>query len=116
MTNEEIINVLFYLLRRKDDSCPRAYLEHLSGVDWDELFGASLRLGVAPLLYDRIKRKSFVEEIPVETIDELKRVYHNNAAQNMLVRKQLEETLIVLEAQQVPVMLLKGGALAFTVY
>ena len=116
MTEEDIVNPLFYLLRQKDDSCLGNPLDQLSSGDWDELMSTSLRLGVAPLLYDRIKRKSFIDQVQVEFMDALKLAYHNNAAQNLIVRKQLEEILFILETHQIPIILLKGSVLAFTIY
>jgi hypothetical protein len=117
MAEEDIIRTLFYLLRQAEENFNlENHLDHLSASDWDELLGTSSRLGVAPLLYDRIKGKSYVSQVPVAILDLLKLAYYENAAKNLIVRKQLEEILFILEAQQVPVMLLKGGALAFTVY
>jgi hypothetical protein len=117
MTEEDIVNSLFYLLRQNEEgSCLKNPLDQLSFSAWDELLNTSLRSGVAPLLYERIKRKSYVNQIPVYILDVLKQAYLINAAKNLIARKQLNEILYILEVNQIPVILLKGSTLAFTVY
>jgi hypothetical protein len=117
MTEEDIVKTLFYFLRENEEgSCLQNPLDQFSIMDWNELLSTSLRSGVAPLLYDRIKRKSYITQIPVNILAVLKQAYHNNAAKNLIVRKQLEEILNILEVNQIPVILLKGSTLAFTVY
>jgi hypothetical protein len=82
---------------------------------WRQAAGLALQLGLAPLLYQTIRRQP-----PQQLPDELKRAleasYYQAGTHNMLALAELGSILEVLAHRSVDVCLLKGAALVLTVY
>jgi hypothetical protein len=82
-------------------------------VDWDVFLQEARREGVSPLLYDVACGQGLFPP-PVEGA--LRLDYYATARRNALAVRQLEEALCCLDAAGVPVIVLKGAALAQAVY
>jgi hypothetical protein len=82
-------------------------------VAWDDLLGAARAGGVAPLLYHAVRGGGM---LPPTLEDQLRIDYFANAKRNLLLFQELEDMLQALARQDVPVILLKGAALAEAVY
>lgn len=82
-------------------------------LDWIALERTIEMEGLAPLLHTILRGKSL---LPSDLEASLSLSYHRNACRNMLLFHQLTEVLQQLEAAGVPVILLKGAALAERVY
>lgn len=82
-------------------------------LDWDALLGDARREGVAPLLYDAVRDR---ELLPATLEEELRGDYYGTARQNVRLFHELEEVLGCLARDDVPVIVLKGAALADAVY
>ncbi len=91
------------------DSQPEATPE----IDWPALVERAQRNGVAPLLYRRLREMAHV---PPAALDLLRRAYYQNAAANALRYRELGQVLSALEAVGIPTLVLKGPALALTIY
>jgi hypothetical protein len=84
-----------------------------SDFDWDALRWVAYREGVAPLLYDIAGGQDL---LPPSVKQDLRLVYYYHAGRNLLLLHKLEDVVGHLAAEGVPVILLKGAALAKTVY
>lgn len=84
--------------------------------DW----AATVRLAqaerVAPLLYWSCQQAGWPAGIPAEARQELTRQYFATAARNTLLFDELERILAALAEAAIPVIVLKGAALATTLY
>lgn len=107
------------------DGICRALMEQTDEVPWTNFTGDDWQLltlmarteGVAPLMYDAFKRAGPDNMgVPAESFRELKEEYYQTAAYNALLFEELEKILGALEEAEIPVVLLKGAALAQTVY
>ncbi|MFB0535256.1 MAG: nucleotidyltransferase family protein [Anaerolineae bacterium] len=84
-----------------------------SDFDWDALRWVAYIEGVAPLLYDIARGQDL---LPPSVKQDLRLVCYYHAGRNLLLLHKLEDVVGHLAAESVPVILLKGAALAKTVY
>jgi hypothetical protein len=82
--------------------------------DWDLFAQMADREGVAPLMYWKLKDSPVV--VPPSTFNFLRSTYYQTLAQNTLIYQELERILNVLDDASIPAIVLKGAALAATVY
>ena len=82
-------------------------------VDWDQLQRLGRRGGVAPLLYHTAREHKL---LPTALEQELRVDYLSTAGRNLGLFQQLERILEELKREAVSVTLLKGAALAGSVY
>jgi Uncharacterised nucleotidyltransferase len=82
-------------------------------LDWEEVLKSASWHGVAPLLYHNLKGISC---IPLWVMEQLKRAYHGNMARNMYLYAELRRILERFGEKGLDVIVLKGAALAQTVY
>lgn len=82
-------------------------------IDWPALVERALRNGVAPLVYRRLREAAHVPPI---VLDPLRQAYYQNAAANTLRIHELGQVIGALEAAGIPAIVLKGPALALTIY
>jgi len=99
--------------------------DRLDQVAWDDFTPADWRLlapmakseGVAPLLYWTFQRANMPAlRVPAKILSFLASEYYRTAAQNMLLYQALDPILAALQTAGVPVIVLKGAALANTLY
>jgi Uncharacterised nucleotidyltransferase len=88
----------------------------LSHVDWPAVCHVAQRESLAPLLYQITRNKGLAADLPPEVDAELRRAYLGTARCNAILFSELERLLPALAAAQVPVLLLKGAALAQPIY
>ncbi len=84
--------------------------------DWATLLRHAQGLGVAPFLYWNLKHGSVAGEVPSETINSLRNSYFWSAARNRDLQLRLADVLISFNRLGIAVIVLKGAALAFTIY
>ena len=82
---------------------------------WPSLLERADREGVLPLLYRNLASLGF-PGTPAEVREELEAAYRDNAARNSLLAHELARLLTVLDSAEVPVIPLKGVALAESLY
>ena len=89
-------------------------------VDWELLVHAAQVHGVAPLLYHALREAGWPEQMPSRLRNDLQAAYHKTTAQNMLLYQELSRILTAVQGSlapgQIPVVVLKGAALAATIY
>jgi hypothetical protein len=111
-----------------DESSP-AFLKALAGRDpallrrWvtrEELTADRARWAIAqnmgPYLFHRLQRADALQSLPQEARALLQGAHYQAVAANTIQRRELANVLEALEAADVEVVLLKGTALAYTVY
>lgn len=86
----------------------------LGDADWDALVALAERERVAPLLYDALKHNSLV--LPDRARQRLARAYHHTLASNLRKFDVVKRVLERFNAAGIPVIVLKGIALAEFVY
>lgn len=87
-----------------------------NGLDWDYVLQMGKAHGLAPLLYSHLHRIDHNHQIPQPIMDQLHNIYYGNLARNLLLYDELSRVLKSFEAKEIPVVGLKGIALADLVY
>ena len=85
-------------------------------VEWQAVCQVAQREGLAPLLYHVTRDWGPAAGMPPAVDEELRRAYMGTARRNAILFDELERILPALAAAGVPVLLLKGAALAQVVY
>jgi len=85
-------------------------------LNWEEVLKSAFSHGIAPLLYHNLKGIQEGHIIPQEVMDRLKKTYDRNMASNMYLYAELRRVLEAFNEKGVEVIVLKGAALAETVY
>ena len=85
-------------------------------LDWEGIVDSAFSENIAPLLYLNLKNLGEANLVPQETLDKLKKAYYANLARNMYLFSELRKILEAFNNKKVDTMVLKGAALANTVY
>jgi hypothetical protein len=88
--------------------------ETLTADEWRTLTQAAARHGVAPLLWHHAQQGTWAAQMPAAAHQDLRRAYYTTTAQNTMLYHELGRILAALEG--IPVVVLKGAALAATLY
>lgn len=108
--------ILRTLLRSRWDPECAAWIDHdlrTADIDWDALLDAAQRARVAPLIYLLLREKAW---LPYRVRDRLRTFYFGTARRNLLAFNALALVIDTLNAHDIPNILLKGVALALTLY
>ena len=85
-------------------------------VNWDRVVDRAFEHDIAPLMHNSIRRLE-VSSLQVEpALSRLKAGYHANAIRNAIVLRELQKILHAFREYGITVVVLKGAALAQTVY
>ncbi len=85
------------------------------GVDWEYLLDLAGRHGLLPLVYERLRRLRG-DLVPRDVMARLQGVYYANLRRIVRLQASLSEAVIALQREGIEPIVLKGGALAGTVY
>jgi hypothetical protein len=116
MDQSRIDELLLYCLRVDPGETGDGGLEALSSSDWDVFIATSGWLGVAPLLYHRLRICHPDVSIPANVMGRLRQAYLENAARNVGLYHRLGKLLELLRRDNISVIVLKGAHLAELVY
>lgn len=116
MDQKTINELLFRCLGAIDNEAIATELSQLSTGNWDELIRQSRRHSVTPLLYHRIKAIDPTPGIPAQVMQELRKIYLLSAESNIKRYNELSKWLRLIQNDGIPVIVLKGAALAELVY
>jgi len=102
--------------RLTGEECQR--IAELAGadLDWDQFVSTSYAHGIAPLIYHSLQQSAVIDRVPSAAAKALRNSYYLNAARNNLLYTELARILTALSGQSIEVIVLKGAALAETVY
>jgi hypothetical protein len=84
--------------------------------DWERLGKVAQVHGVAPLLYDTLNTTGWPEQVPGSLRSVLQAAYYRTTARNTVLYQELGHILVALQQAEIPVVVLKGAALACTLY
>jgi len=85
-------------------------------LDWQGLVKQAHTLGLAPLLYKKLDSVPWLAAIPEEPLRVLRDAYFTSAARNIILQSELEAIADRLAQAGIRVMVLKGAALANSLY
>lgn len=85
-------------------------------LDWPRLVKQAHTLGLAPLLYKKLEPVPWLGMIPEEPLQVLRDAYFGSAARNIILQSQLERLVSSLAQAGIRVVVLKGAALANSLY
>lgn len=88
----------------------------VADLDWNQFASISYAHGIAPLIYHSLVQSDAVGLIPAAAAQPLRNSYYANAARNSLLYDDLQKLLLALRGEKIDVIVLKGAALAETVY
>jgi hypothetical protein len=85
-----------------------------SDVNWGDFLDQATKHAVAPLIYHTLREDTAILRPPIT--DTLREAYYASATKNALLHHALEQTISTLHESGIPVILLKGSALAYGAY
>jgi hypothetical protein len=85
-------------------------------LDWNYIVSNAQQHGISELLYYNLSKNDYNNLVPENVLNYLKKQYYTNVARNMLFYQDLNKVLTGLKDAKIDVIILKGGALAETVY
>jgi hypothetical protein len=85
-------------------------------VEWEKMVLAAEENAVAPLLYVSIKKLGRESDLPANCLERLRISYFRSDTANQLALEELKALVAELDKATIPVVVLKGGALATTLY
>ena len=117
MTTHTEIELLLCCARGRADAQTARRIEGLlrGRIDWARFTSLSLRHGVMPLVYRRLKG-SFAPLVPPRALGRLADLYKQNAARNLYLTGEMLRVIDALEAEGVEPIPYKGPALAREAY
>ncbi|CAG0972162.1 hypothetical protein ANRL3_01571 [Anaerolineae bacterium] len=95
---------------------PLAGMPALNEVDWTTLVDYARRERVESLLYIALKNQGWLAQLPREIAERLRFMYLRTDVNNWRTFQMVEDLLAQFEREQIPLVLLKGAALAATLY
>lgn len=116
MTHPTQTESLLLDILKKDVPLPDERLQALSADAWNELVDIAREQRVAPLTWHRIKQKHLEGRIPKSTASALEKSFHSNVIRNLDLAAQARLLTTALTDRNIPVIFLKGIALAGTIY
>ena len=115
MDQETKRNLLLYCLGAKVDETGVARLKQLSDSDWEGLVQQPSNRRIIPLLYHRLKTDD-TNHVPARIASALERIYFENTLINTRRYHELSKMLEVMADNDIPIIVLKGAALAELIY
>ncbi len=98
------------------DAAPAEPLFSAAGSSADAFARDAVDLGIGALVYYRLRELGLLEQLPPEARQRLKSSYLSAAARSMIRQHALHKILSAYDEAALPVILLKGAHLAYTVY
>lgn len=111
--------LLIHCLRTEIDEKTRSRIIEIekNGLDWGYFLKEARNNGIPAIIYSKLNdNKAELLNIPSDIFEELKRDFYLNAAKNTLIFNDLRRVLESFNKTGVPVIALKGAALAEKVY
>ena len=105
--------------RAKIENSARNQIQSLlldNRLDWNEVLRKAKEQWVAPSLYYNLQQWGLAKLIPPKIEQDFKKIYLTNAARNATIFYHLSRLLKHFQENHIPVVVLKGAALAAAVY
>jgi hypothetical protein len=111
-----IENGLILACARTDPDAPRIQDMLERGPDWQAILLKAERWGLAPLVYTNLRQAAQSGQVPRAITERLRQLYHRDTIYGVAQRELLRATLVRFSEASIPVIVLKGAALAALVY
>jgi hypothetical protein len=111
MDREELLQAMCAVVTGGECAC-----DSLPVADWRRLVELAEGHGMAPLLFWSLALDGWPANAPEDARRRLERSFYTSTAANIVLLDELKRILKALNAQGIPVIVLKGAALAPTVY
>lgn len=85
-------------------------------LNWNYILDCSTKQGISPLLYWNLSKISNGKDVPCEIQKNLKKMYYNNLARNMLLYDELKKILKAFKRANIDTVVMKGAFLAEGIY
>ncbi|MDO9530041.1 MAG: nucleotidyltransferase family protein [Syntrophales bacterium] len=85
-------------------------------IDWNVFLEKARNEGISPLVFSRLPEIAAHYDIPKYVTEELKKDYYLSATKNALIFEELKKVLGLFNQRELQVIVMKGAALAETVY
>lgn len=86
------------------------------GPDWQVIVRKAERLGLSPLVHTSLRQVFASGRVPKPVADHLRNLYHQDAIRSIIMREPVRSILLQFTKAAVPVIVLKGVALAAVAY
>lgn len=116
MSEQRIQELLLTCLNPNPVDSMGTEIAQMTPAEWEALAALGNRQHIAPLLYHRIKQHGLESVLPADVKKQFAQVLIGNTVRNLKLYQELAEILKSLEANNIPVLVLKGAHLANTVY
>ena len=116
LTPEERLLVLSARLSLAEDQRDELNSLLVGPLDWDQVVCKSQWHKLSALLYRHLRDQDNREWVPVAVMSQLKAIYLANVARNLCFQSEFRRTSEALKAHDIPVIALKGAALAGSLY
>ena len=84
--------------------------------DWQAILRKTERWGLVPLVYTNLRKAAQSGQVPKPVAERLRHLYHRDTIHGVARRELLRTTLLRFSEASIPVIVLKGAALATLVY
>ena len=108
--------LLLYSLGIETAEISATSLEKLSTDDWNQFIQQSGKHSTIPLAYNNLKTTGMIAHIPTEIVQKLRKTYLYSAERNIKLHNEFSKVIKILGDNDIPVIALKGSALAELVY
>lgn len=115
MNHTTIHDVLLSCLNLTPIDC-HSLLMQLEPAQWEELVVLADKQRVTPLLYYHLKSHDLTEILPAPIMTGLYTAFRKNAIRNLKIYHEMAQLLKMLQANNIPAIVLKGAYLAQAVY
>jgi len=116
-TNQEtIIRFFFYCLGLTKDKKPPAGFEELPEEKWAIVLMDAQKHSILPLLYYHLTQFHKEIQIPTNILKQLKQAYFHSSLENTQVYYDLSKVLGEANISNIPIIVLKGVAIASSIY
>src|SRR5215470_2009713 len=109
-------NCLILACARTDPDVQRIADLVQRGPDWQAILQKVERWGLAPLVYTNLRQVVQSGHVPKPVAEHLRHLYHRDVIHGVARRELLRVALLRFSEARVPVIVLKGAALATLVY
>lgn len=113
---DHVIPVLLACLHQKPDRISASELEKLGPSDWQALLRLATDQRVRPLLHHRLCERGLTAAVPANIREDLRSSYRRNTLRLLHMSAEFRPIAIALQAEGIPVVVLKGLYLASSVY
>jgi hypothetical protein len=114
MNRKKQVKFLIHCLGFKKENNHLVHFEKLKKKDWTAVINKAHKHSITPLLYQHLKQ--FNTQIPTQALERLNKIYLNAFLRNTYIYNELSKILSNANKDNIPIVVLKGAALAESVY